>query len=84
MNKEEINNKINELTLAMAKDPSNTENYHRYLNCTCRLKITIKLCQCWIVCWQLSLMMFKLLSEWELCGFMKKISESLCLTTIGL
>ena len=29
MNREEINNKINELTLAMAKDPQNIENYHR-------------------------------------------------------
>ena len=29
MNREEINNKINELTLAMAKDPKNIDNYHR-------------------------------------------------------
>ena len=29
MNREEINKQIEELVLAMAKDPQNIENYHR-------------------------------------------------------
>ena len=39
MNREEINNKINELVLAMAKDPNNIENYQNFIY---KLKIMIK------------------------------------------
>ena len=70
-----LNEKINELVVKMAKEPNNIENYHAlselYLQQQDYDKVMSVL--------DSLLAMFKLLSVWVQCGFMKEISENLCL-----
>ena len=43
----ETEKQINDLIMAMAKDPQNIENYHNFQNFICKWKIMTELCLYW-------------------------------------